>query len=121
MIAKINYKGRKVVVKKVKKCKSFFSKVRGLMFGNDENPLLFLFDKPTNMAIHSFFVRKKFIAIWSVNGKVIDVKVVKPWTLSVRPKVKFDMLLEIPFESNEQIFKFLVGNKKALNTLIDKR
>lgn len=87
------------------------------MFGNDENPLVFLFDKPNRSGIHSFFVRKKFFAIWLKNNKVIDAKIIKPYRFYVRPKNKFNMLIEIPLDSEKQISGFLVGSEKDLNTL----
>jgi len=117
MIVRIEYKGKKIVVKNVMKCQSFYSKLRGLMFRKDLNPLLFIFKRPTRMSIHSFFVKRKFLAIWSLKNKVIDVKIIEPYTLSVRPKKEFDMLLEIPFESNEEISRFLDGSEKHLKTL----
>jgi len=74
----------------------------GLMFKKDSPPLLFIFKKPTNTSIHSFFC-KPFIAIWLLDDKIIDIKFVKPNQLSIKPKEKFNKLLEIP--NNSQYFQ----------------
>jgi len=116
MKLKILYKGKKIILENVKKCSSFFSKLRGLMFGNDKNPLIFTFDKPGKYGIHSFFVRRKFLAIWLLKGKVIDGKIVRPWRPYVLPKSKFDAMIEIPFESTNEISDFLDDKGKGLNT-----
>jgi len=93
----INLKGWKFVIKEYIECKNFFQKARGLMFRgkNFKIPLLFVFPKPGNYTIHSFFCRK-FLAIWLLKNKVIEMKIVKPWRLFVVPKEKFDILIEIP-------------------------
>jgi uncharacterized membrane protein (UPF0127 family) len=90
-----NHKGKKEKLD-VEVCDNIFSKARGLMFKKKSKPLLFVFNRPTREAIHSFFC-VKFIAIWFMNNKIVDVKIVNPWKISVRPKQKFNKLLEIPF------------------------
>ena len=80
---------------KVKECKSILQRAVGLMFRTNSLPLLFSFDKPTRQSIHSFFCQP-FIAIWFNDGKIVDVKFVKPWRISVKSSKKFDKLLEIP-------------------------
>lgn len=77
-------------------CDSIFSKFRGLMFRGNSKPLLFTFKRPTRQPIHSFFC-KPFRAIWLLNGKIIDDKIVKPFRVSIKPKSKFTQLVEIPF------------------------
>jgi uncharacterized membrane protein (UPF0127 family) len=82
-------------------CKSFFSKIRGLMFRpkNYKKPLLFIFSKRGIYPIHSFFCRS-FLAVWinEDNGKmkIIDEKIVYPFCFSVSPKTKFNRILEVP-------------------------
>jgi len=73
-------------------------KISGLMFRTRKTrPLLFEFNNDTRMAIHSFFVFFPFKAIWlDENGKIIEQKIVKPFTFSARPKKPFRNLLEIP-------------------------
>jgi len=106
-----NYAGRKFEIE-IEECKSFFSKLRGLMFRKKSLPLLFYFNKLGKEPIHSFFC-KPFFAIWFDGENVVDGKLVKPWQLSVKPKEKFDRLLEIPsgdknflFLSTEESFKY---------------
>ena len=81
-------------------CSSFISKIRGLMFRINPGPLLFVWKKPQRIAIHSFFVFRSFVAVWYYRGKIVEIKLVKPWTFAVTPKVKFDKLLEIPVNSS---------------------
>jgi len=91
-IKKIKIKN-KVIETKV--CNTPWKKFRGLMFRKNPGPLLFEFGKPTRASIHSLFC-KPFRALWLLDGKVIDDKLVKLWKLRIRPKSKFDQLVEIP-------------------------
>ena len=97
------YKGRKVKLK-VQECRTSFSKILGLMFKKDSKPLLFVFNKETRQPIHSFFCRP-FYAIWLNKNKIVDEKFVKSWKFSIKPKEKFDKLLEIPM-SNRNFLLF---------------
>ncbi len=81
-------------------CESPFSKFRGLMFRKQPKPLLFLFDGPTRLSIHSFFC-KPFRAVWLNKNKIIDDKIVVPYCFSVKPKEEFTSLLEIPLNKCE--------------------
>jgi len=87
-------------------CDSIFSKTIGLMFKKNPKPLLFVFNKPTKISIHSFFCRKKFVVIWLLKGKVVDAKIVLPWTLNIAPRKKFDKFLELPFNDTKEISRF---------------
>jgi len=87
-------------------CKSIFSKTIGLMFKKNPKNLLFVFQKPVKISIHSFFCRKNFVAIWLLNGRVIDAKIVLPWKLNLAPRKNFDKLLELPFNDTKEISKF---------------
>lgn len=73
-------------------------KVSGLMFRTRKtSPLLFEFKHDVHLAIHSFFVFFAFRAIWlDSDGKIIEQRTVKPFSLSVRPKKPFRKLIEIP-------------------------
>jgi len=91
-----------------KECRTFFQKGTGLMFQKKSLPLLFIFDKLVNEAIHSFFC-VDFICIWFNNGKVVDIQYVKPWKLYIKPKEKFDKFLEIPIgDKNFNKLKLLI-------------
>ncbi|MFA5174330.1 MAG: hypothetical protein WC438_04075 [Candidatus Pacearchaeota archaeon] len=92
------YKGKKKIIK-VEECRTLFEKARGLMFRKNSLPLLFYFNKPTNESIHSFFC-KPFFAIWFLDNKIIDGKLVNSNKFSIKPKEKFNLLLEIPFNDN---------------------
>lgn len=78
-------------------CKSFLSKLRGLMFRprDFKTPLLFAWEKAGKYPIHSFFCRK-FLAVWMLDGKIIEKRIIEPWKISVCPRKKFDTLVEIP-------------------------
>ena len=99
--------GGKLIVNHCVVCKSFFSKLRGLMFRKKSKPLMFLWKDLGFYSIHSYFVRFPFIAAWFANNRLIEYKTVYPWTFSVTPKEKFDMLLEIPIlPSDKERFKY---------------
>jgi uncharacterized membrane protein (UPF0127 family) len=78
-------------------CKTFFSKFRGLMFRKKSLPLLFVFKNPTREGIHSFFC-KPFLAVWFLKGKVVEKRVVLPFTIYTRPEKPYTELLEIILE-----------------------
>ena len=94
----------------VKECRSILSQTRGLMFKKNSKPLLFVFKNAKKRAIHSFFCLP-FIAIWFNGNEIVDVKSVNPWKFLIKPKEKFDKLLEIPL--NDLSFrKFLDGTER---------
>jgi len=94
---------------KIKPCKTLLLKATGLMFRKNSPPLLFIYKKPTREPIHSFFC-KPFIAIWFNKNKIIDVKSVKPFNPLIKPKQKFDKLLEIP--ENSECFQQILQEIK---------
>lgn len=102
-----NYKGKTFNID-VETCDNYLSRALGLMFRKKSKPLLFIFEKLNKQAIHSFFCIP-FIAVWFDNDKIIDIKLVKPWRISVFPSSKFDRLLEIPVnDKNFDILKVLI-------------
>lgn len=116
MLKKIDliYKGKKIFLN-VKR-KNFLGKIIGLMFSRREkaNILLFSFRKEQNLKIHSFFVFYPFIALWlDKENRVIDFKIVKPFTPAISTKKYFYSLLEIPInKKNKKIISIIVDNKK---------
>ena len=80
------------------------------MFKKDSPCLLFVFKNSGKRSIHSFFCMP-FIGVWFEDDEIIDVKLVRPWTLSVRPKKNFNKLLEIP-SSSTTFELFLDGERK---------
>jgi len=90
-------------------CNNVLSQARGLMFKKESLPLLFVFKSKKRRAIHSFFCIP-FIAIWFDGEKITEIKNVRPWMFSIKPKYKFDKLLEIP--SNDVTFKEFIDEEK---------
>jgi len=104
---KFNYKNKEIDVD-VRILKSIFSQARGLMFKNKSKPLLFIFKDKKKRPIHSFFC-KPFIAIWFDDDKIIDVKKVNTWKVSIKPKEKFNKLLEVL--SSDVTFKLFLDEE----------
>ena len=98
---KLNINNKNVEIK-IKECKNILSKAIGLMFKKNESPLLFTFKKPTKTPIHSFFCRP-FIAIWLLNDKIIDIKKINPNRLTIKPRQKYNKLLEVPSNNEKYI------------------
>jgi len=108
----LSYKGKSLKLD-VKVCGGL-GRFSGLMFKSKETEmLLFEFPKNTKIRIHSFFVFFPFFAVWiDDKNKIIQVKRVKPFTFSVRPKKSFTKILEIPVNKrNSDVLKFLVGKR----------
>lgn len=103
--SKIKIKGEVI---EAEVCNNILSRARGLMFRKNSAPLLFIFNKPTIQSIHSFFC-KPFKAIWINKDRIIDEKIVKPFSLSVKPKGEFTHLVEIPLDNNNTNPKILDG------------
>ena len=97
---KIRYQNKEIIVNNYILCQTILSKMRGLMFRskNFKTPLVFTFNKPTRTPIHSLFVRTHFLAVWMRNDKIIEIKLIKPYSFNIKPKEKFDTLIEIPVE-----------------------
>lgn len=106
-LKKINIKGNNL---DVEVCNTLLSRARGLMFKKKSRPLLFPFGKPTRQSIHSFFCYP-FIAVWMEDGKIIEEKIVKPFSFSIRPKKPFTDLVEIPLRK-DGVYKFFDGDRK---------
>ena len=111
---RLSYKKEKFVID-LKIC-NWFEKFSGLMFSRREKAksLLFDFKRPVKKAIHSYFVFFPFIAIWlNDKNKVIDFKIVKPFTSPTFPKKSFSKIIEIPINKKyEKIVGILVGDRK---------
>lgn len=103
MRARVRYKGRSIIVP----AKKTWSLGPGLMFCGRESENL-LFDMPGRWEIHSIFVFFPFLAVWvDEKGKVVDKRLVKPFTLRVKPRRKFAKLIEIPVNRrNSKIIRF---------------
>ena len=109
----INFKNKNIEIS-VKKV-SELGKITGLMFKKKTTKnLLFEFNEKTSLRIHSYFVFFDFLAIWlDKKNKVLEWKIIKAFTLNVKPRKSFFKLIEIPFnKKNEKIVKFFVGERK---------
>ena len=87
---------------------SEFEMFFGLMFKTKESENL-LFDKKGRWAFHSFFVFFPFLALWlDEKNKVVDSKIVKPFSFFVMSRKEFAKLVEIPINvRNESIISLL--------------
>jgi len=93
----INYKKKKITL--IAEDCNIFRKFSGLMFSRREKAgiLLFDFKEKQKIVIHSFFVFYPFVAVWlDKKNKVVDLKIVKPFTFCVSPKKSCFKLVEIP-------------------------
>jgi uncharacterized membrane protein (UPF0127 family) len=108
---KISFRGKTFSVKARKL--GALGKFSGLMFKgvNSEN-LLFDFEKEGRYGIHSLFVFIDFLALWlDSDDKIVDYKVVNPFTFHVCPEKEFAKLIEIPLnEENRKIFSYFLSN-----------
>jgi uncharacterized membrane protein (UPF0127 family) len=92
------YRGKKININDVYQVPKIKEGI-GMMFHKRETcpAMLFEFRKPSKMKIHSFFVFFSFVGVWMDNkNKIIEIKYVRPWQMSVSPKKEFYKLLEIP-------------------------
>jgi len=108
--------GGKKVKLLVEEC-NLFEKFTGLMFSKKEKAkiLLFNFKREQKIKIHSFFVFYPFIALWlGEKNRIIDIKLVRPFTPCVTPEKPAFSLVEIPLnEKNRKITqKFLVTDEE---------
>jgi len=91
------HKNKKINVN-VEECRGL-KRAFGLMFGRRERAkaLLFNFEKPTSVSIHSLFVFFPFVAVWlDGNNNAVDIREIKSFTLAVQSRKKFRKLIEIP-------------------------
>jgi len=110
----IKYKNKKINIDAEKV--SEIGKISGLMFKTRQTKnLLFEFGKETRIKIHSFFVFFKFLAVWlNDKNKVIEWKMIKPFSIGYSPKKHFSKLIELPLNGkNRKTIQFLVGKKHA--------
>ena len=108
----LRYKGKKIFLN-VRKC-DYFGEAFGLMFQKKENAsaLLFDFSGRKRLALHSFFVFFPFLAIWlDDKNKIVEKKIVKPFSISIYPKEPFSKIVEIPLNKKYN---------KTVRKLVDK-
>jgi len=86
----------------------------GLMFRSSKTkPCLFEFERPRKFKITSLFVFFPFVAVWlDERNKIVDVKIVRPFTFEISPSRPFKKLLEVPVnKKNLKAVHSLVGRK----------
>jgi len=116
MRIKLNHKKKRLPLD-VKVC-SGLGKFSGLMFVRREKAkaLLFSFRKSAKMRIHSIFVFFPFLCVWINEDKIVDLKIVRPFTLSVSCKKPFSKLVEIPCNNKyKELIHSLVGSRRCRN------
>lgn len=90
-------KKRKIFLE-ARKC-GYFGEAFGFMFRKKENAdvLLFDFSGRKELALHSFFVFFPFLAIWlDDKNKIVEFKIVKPFSFNIISKKPFTKIVEIP-------------------------
>ena len=94
---------------------SSLGRLAGLMFRtkNTKN-LLFSFPDDTNTEFHSFFVFFPFFMLWlDKKNRVLERRLIRPFSTIKSPKKKFRNVIEIPCNyKNEKIIKIFVGRGK---------
>ena len=103
----INHSGKKLKIDARKM--GFFMRGLGLMFrSRNSDNLLFDFSRDVKISFHSLFVFFPFIIIWlDSSNRVIEWRVVRPFSLTISPKRKFRRVVEVPLnEKNECIVRF---------------
>ncbi|MCR4327779.1 MAG: DUF192 domain-containing protein [Nanoarchaeota archaeon] len=108
------YLGKKKVRIKVRVVPKWYEGI-GLMFSRRESSraLIFEFKKSVRMPIHSWFVFFPFFAIWiNSKNKVVDSKIVKPFSSWVLPSENFKKLIEIPLNSKYKFFQMSSVERK---------
>ncbi len=107
---KIICRNNRVISINVENC-GFLGKVRGLMFRRKSKNLLF---DNFSGAIHSWFVFFPFVAVWlDDKNRVLEIKMVKPFTFHIKSKKHYTKLIEVPInEGNKELVDFLVGEEK---------
>ena len=90
-----NITTRRVIADDFIICKSFFLKMRGLMFSK-KRTLIFEFDREKRVSLHMLFV---FFPIWAIymnqNKEVIFIKKLYPFISMVNPKKKAKYVMEV--------------------------
>jgi hypothetical protein len=72
----------------------------GLMFRTSRtSPLIFKFEKPTLVPIHSYFVFFKFKAVWAFEDGTKEEMIVLPFRNNIKPLKPFIILEEYPIPS----------------------
>ncbi len=111
MKAKIKIDGKQIEIEDIKKV-SGLGKFSGLMFRKNSPALLFEFGRG-RQAIHSLFC-EPFIAVWILEGKVVEYRIIDKWLLSIAPSSEFDKLIVIPLNNKyNHLIENFAGKQEA--------
>ncbi len=107
---KIFLGGKSILVENIKLARGFMI-FKGLMFSNRDKASALLFN--IGGSIHSFFVLYDFLILWlDDNNKIVDWKIVKPFSFYEKTDKKFSKILEIPISRRYfKYVKFVVGER----------
>ncbi len=100
----INKTTNTIVARKVKICRSFLAKTVGLMFHKKSDAAyIFVFDKPKNLAIHTFFVFFPiYIMLLDKRKKILCIKHLKPFKVFY-PNSNFVYFIETCFKPKAKV------------------
>ncbi|MBI2043753.1 hypothetical protein HYT24_00110 [Candidatus Pacearchaeota archaeon] len=86
----------------------------GLMFRTKNTSNLYFNLRGKNISLTSWFVFFPFLVLWvDERRKVVDFKVVRPFTMVINSQKKFHSIVEVPLNiKNVRIFGFFVGKRK---------
>lgn len=91
-----------ILLARLRWCKSFWCKSRGLMFRAGLTPdegLLFVYHRESKLdtSIHMLFMRFPIAVIWlDATGTVVDQVLAKPWRLAYAPRQAAQFFIEGP-------------------------
>ena len=110
----LRYKNKNISLKAVR-C-GFWEEGFGLMFQTREKAeaLLFNFTGRKRLALHSLFVFFPFLVVWlDDKNKILENRMVRPFSLRVLSKKSFSKIVEIPLNLKyKKIIKNIVGKRK---------
>ena len=109
------YRGKKFLNVSVLRV-GFFAQFIGLMFSRRKTAIrLFSYESDRCVPIHSWFVFYPFLIAWlDSKNRVIERRVVKPFTSCVLPSKKCRSFLEIPIdEKYRKEIEFIVGKRQT--------
>jgi|SRR3989344_8912961 len=102
--------GKSILVREIKEARGLMI-FKGLMFSNKDNSKALLFN--IQGSIHSFFVFFPFLVLWLDNkNKILEWKIVKPFSIYEKSEKKFFKILEIPISRRYfKVVNFIVGER----------
>ena len=114
MELKLKSGGKLLIVPNVKEVKGLRN-FKGLMFTRREKAGSLLFN--IKSSLHSYFVFFPFVVLWLDNSnKILDKKIVRPFTFYINSNENYSKILEIPFNRRyNYLIKSVVGERFKKN------